>query len=151
VGPAVDISAPGTSVYSTYDNVSAPNSYTYLSGTSMATPHVSGVAGLVLSINPNLTAAQLRTILESSVIDLGTPGLDIQFGHGRISAYLAAVAARATLCRVDFNNDGSVDLFDYLDFVAAFAANAPAADFNADTVVDFFDYLDFVAGFAAGC
>lgn len=151
VGPAVDIAAPGTNIYSCYDYVSSPNSYTYMSGTSMATPHVSGVAGLVLSINPNLTAAQVRTILESSVIDLGSPGLDNQFGRGRISAYLAAVAARATLCRVDFNNDGTADLFDYLDFVAAFAANSSTADFNSDSVVDLFDYLDFVADFAAGC
>ena len=54
-------------------------------------------------------------------------------------------------CRADFNNDEVVDLFDYLDFVAAFAASGPGSDFNADTVVDFFDYLDFVAAFAQGC
>ncbi len=151
VGPAVDIAAPGTNVYSSYDNVSAPNSYIYMSGTSMATPHVSGVAGLVSSINPNLTAAQIRAILEESVIDLGTPGVDNQFGHGRISAYLAAMNARDSLCTVDFNHDGAADFFDYLDFVAAFASNATSADYNADTVVDLFDYLDFVAAFAAGC
>ena len=56
-----------------------------------------------------------------------------------------------TSCDADFNGDTIVDFFDYLDFVAAFAANDPASDFNADTVVDFFDYLDFVAAFAAGC
>jgi len=54
-------------------------------------------------------------------------------------------------CRADFNNDSVVDLFDYLDYVAAFAASGPGSDFNADTVVDFFDYLDFVAAFAQGC
>jgi len=54
-------------------------------------------------------------------------------------------------CTADFNGDTIVDFFDYLDFVAAFAANEPVSDFNADTVVDFFDYLDFVAAFAAGC
>lgn len=151
VGPAVDISAPGTAVYSAYDNSSAPNSYIHLSGTSMATPHVAGVAGLVASINPALTAPEIRAILEDSVIDLGSTGLDAQFGHGRISAYLAAVAARATLCRVDFNNDGVADFFDYLDFVSAFAANTSSADFNADSVVDLFDYLDFVSAFATGC
>ncbi|MBU6413602.1 MAG: S8 family serine peptidase [Planctomycetes bacterium] len=151
VGPAVDISAPGTSVYSCYDNVSAPNSYTYMSGTSMATPHVSGVAGLVVSINPNLTNVEVREILEESVIDLGAPGLDPTFGHGRISAYLAAVAAQATLCPVDFNRDGTADFFDYLDFVSAFASNSNSADYNADSVIDLFDYLDFVAAFAVGC
>jgi hypothetical protein len=48
----------------------------------------------------------------------------------------------------DFNSDAVVDLFDYLDFVAAFAANDPTGDFNEDGVIDFFDYLDFVAIFS---
>ena len=54
-------------------------------------------------------------------------------------------------CSADFNGDGQVDFFDYLDFVAAFAADDPSADFNGDGQVDFFDYLDFVAAFADGC
>ena len=49
------------------------------------------------------------------------------------------------------SDDGTTDFFDYLDFVAAFSSNNPAADFNADTVTDFFDYLDFVASFSATC
>ncbi len=55
------------------------------------------------------------------------------------------------VCTSDFNCDTTVDFFDYLDFVSAFASNEPAADFNADTVIDFFDYLDFVAAFSTGC
>lgn len=54
-------------------------------------------------------------------------------------------------CRANVNGDCAVDFFDYLDFVALFAANDPAADYNSDGVVDFFDYLDFVADFASGC
>ncbi len=54
-------------------------------------------------------------------------------------------------CGADYNNDGVVDFFDYLDFVSVFAAGGPGADFNSDAVVDLFDYLDFVAAFAAGC
>ena len=54
-------------------------------------------------------------------------------------------------CAADFNGDGTVDFFDYLDFVDAFAANSPSADFNGDGTIDFFDYLDFVDAFAAGC
>jgi len=54
-------------------------------------------------------------------------------------------------CVADFNNDGVVDLFDYLDFVEVFAAEDIAADFNFDGVVDLFDYLDFVQAFADGC
>jgi hypothetical protein len=54
-------------------------------------------------------------------------------------------------CRADFNNDNTVDFFDYLDFVAAFAAEEPSSDINGDGTVDFFDYLDFVQSFSAGC
>ncbi len=54
-------------------------------------------------------------------------------------------------CPSDFNHDGIVDFFDYLDFVQAFAANDPASDFNNDAVIDFFDYLDFVQAFSSGC
>lgn len=56
-----------------------------------------------------------------------------------------------SVCPSNYNCDGTVDLFDYLDFVADFAANAPTADYNQDQVIDFFDYLDFVADFSAGC
>ena len=54
-------------------------------------------------------------------------------------------------CAADFNGDGQVDFFDYLDFVQAFNDEDPSADFNGDGQVDFFDYLDFVQAFDAGC
>lgn len=54
-------------------------------------------------------------------------------------------------CAADFNADGTLDFFDYLDFVAAFADNFSSADFNHDSVIDFFDYLDFVMAFSGGC
>ena len=59
---SVDVFAPGSYIYST-----APgNKYIYLSGTSMATPVVAGVAALVWSYYPNLTALQLKDILLKS-------------------------------------------------------------------------------------
>jgi hypothetical protein len=54
-------------------------------------------------------------------------------------------------CPADFNRDGTLDFFDYLDFVQAFDAESPSADFNHDNTVDFFDYLDFAQAFDAGC
>ncbi len=54
-------------------------------------------------------------------------------------------------CPADFNLDGTIDFFDYLDFVDAFSSGDPSADFNNDTSLDFFDYLDFVDAFSAGC
>ena len=52
-------------------------------------------------------------------------------------------------CPADWNGDGQVDFFDYLDFVQDF--NDDNADFNGDGQTDFFDYLDFVAAFDQGC
>ena len=52
-------------------------------------------------------------------------------------------------CDADWNGDGQVDFFDYLDFVQDF--NDDNADYNRDGQTDFFDYLDFVADFDAGC
>jgi hypothetical protein len=60
-------------------------------------------------------------------------------------------SATIVLCPADFNNDGTTDFFDYLDFVSAFDAEDPSADFNGDLQVDFFDYLDFVSAFAEEC
>ncbi len=54
-------------------------------------------------------------------------------------------------CLPDFNDDGVLDFFDYLDFVDAFSANNPSADFNGDSSIDFFDYLDFVDAYSSGC
>ena len=54
-------------------------------------------------------------------------------------------------CDGDFNHDASLDFFDYLDFVDAFAAMDPLGDFNEDGSIDFFDYLDFVDAFSRGC
>ncbi len=55
------------------------------------------------------------------------------------------------ICGADFNCDSDVDFFDYLDFLAAFSSQSPAADYNSDGAIDFFDYLDFVDAFSTGC
>ncbi len=59
--------------------------------------------------------------------------------------------ATLLVCPADFNCDATVDFFDYLDFVDAFAMNVIAADWNEDGTIDFFDYLDFVDRYATGC
>ncbi len=61
VGERVDIVAPGYDIYSCL-----ANGYDALSGTSMATPHVAGVAGLVFGCNPDLTGPQVKEILLAS-------------------------------------------------------------------------------------
>jgi subtilisin family serine protease len=63
----VDLGAPGTNIASTYISRNANNAYAYLSGTSMAAPHVTGVAALVWSINPDWTYSQVRSKIMSTV------------------------------------------------------------------------------------
>jgi len=89
-GDFVDVAAPGASVFSTLMN----GGYGNMSGTSMATPHVAGLAGLLFSLNPQLTNAQARELIEQNTDDLGAAGWDPYFGNGRINARkaLAAVA-----------------------------------------------------------
>lgn len=63
-GTLSNVMAPGEAIFSSIPG----NSYAFLDGTSMAAPMVSGVAALLLSSNPNLTAEQLRTIILQSVV-----------------------------------------------------------------------------------
>ncbi|QNA87902.1 S8 family serine peptidase [Massilia sp. Dwa41.01b] len=65
------------------------SNYAYYDGTSMATPHVSAVAALVWSYFPTCTAAQIRTSLGKSALDLGTAGRDTKYGFGLVQAKAA--------------------------------------------------------------
>ncbi len=56
-------------------------------GTSMATPHVSGVAALLWSYNPDLTNVQIREAMALTAMDLGEPGRDVHYGYGLVQAY----------------------------------------------------------------
>ncbi|TQV81518.1 S8 family serine peptidase [Aliikangiella coralliicola] len=87
----VELAAPGVSVLSTLPN----NQYASWNGTSMATPHVSGVAALVWSHYTNCSATQIRSALNNSAEDLGSSGRDQAYGYGLVRAkaaydYLAA-------------------------------------------------------------
>ncbi|HEX5748738.1 MAG TPA: S8 family serine peptidase [Archangium sp.] len=63
--------------------------YAEFPGTSMAAPHVSAVAALVWSARPELTAAQVRTLLERTAKDLGDTGHDARYGYGLVQAKAA--------------------------------------------------------------
>lgn len=81
----VEISGPGVSVNSTYKN----KTYSSLSGTSMASPHVAGVAALVWSQHRNCSAAKIRAALNATAEDRGTAGRDSQYGWGIVRAKAA--------------------------------------------------------------
>jgi len=81
-GNWVELAAPGVNIYSTVCN----NGYAYMSGTSMACPHVSGVAALIWSQFPNATRDWVRFWLRYTSDDLGGPGFDVYYGYGRVNA-----------------------------------------------------------------
>ncbi len=88
-GSWVDVSAPGVNVLST-----VIGGYASYSGTSMACPHVAGVAALVFAANPGFTGAQVRAQIEGGTdnIDALNPGFAGLLGSGRLNAYKALSA-----------------------------------------------------------
>lgn len=93
-GDYVSVAAPGVSILSTIPG----NGYGILSGTSMASPHVAGLAALLLSRNPSLTPSKVRFLIESYAEDrvgpssIDTPGWDPYYGAGRIHVGRAVAA-----------------------------------------------------------
>jgi len=89
-GNYIDVAAPGIDIPSTYFE----NQYAALSGTSMASPHVSGLAGLILSTNPKLSNKEVMEIIRSSSYDIGERGKDEYYGNGLIDVNRALAAAK---------------------------------------------------------
>lgn len=92
-GDWIDLAAPGDGILT----LARGGGLRTVSGTSFAAPVASGVAALVLSVNPRLTASQLTSILTLTADDLGAPGFDAYFGWGRVNASRAVATARASL------------------------------------------------------
>lgn len=90
-GSFLDIMAPGSNIISTVPkgtcDLCDPSGYLSISGTSMATPHTSGVAALYWSYNLGFTNKQIAYALLKSADDLGTAGWDKYYGYGRVDAY----------------------------------------------------------------
>ncbi|MFD2167840.1 S8 family serine peptidase [Thalassotalea euphylliae] len=77
--------------------INANQDYAYYNGTSMATPHVAGVAALAWSKNPNCSATEVRNALKATAVDLETAGRDDKTGYGLVQAK-AASDALASSC-----------------------------------------------------
>lgn len=97
VGQEVDVAAPGENVFSTFPSYrftigtkyGRAKYYDVGSGTSMAAPHVAGLAGLLFAQNNIRDNTAVRNIIETTANDLGTTGKDNYFGYGRINVYSA--------------------------------------------------------------
>jgi subtilisin family serine protease len=83
-GQDLDVAAPGSWVVGPYQTNSGQLSYYFLGGTSMASPHVAGIAALMVQKNPALTAPQVESILESSAIPLPAGCRDVSQPDGSV-------------------------------------------------------------------
>lgn len=108
-GNEIDVSAPGSSIYSLGGGVST---YQTLSGTSMATPLVAGTAALIKALQPSYTFSQMDSRLKTTSVDLGPAGWDTDFGVGRINADAATNFGGTAACGDGTDNDGD-GLTDY--------------------------------------
>jgi serine protease AprX len=86
-----DLCAPGWQIRAAQANTGG---YTRMTGTSMASPFVAGVAALMLQADPTLTPAQIKAIMKGTAVHFGRPGENTEFGAGRLDAY--AALARVT-------------------------------------------------------
>lgn len=95
-GPEIDVTAPGDRIWSCDQN----DGYRFMNGTSMATPHVSGLAALIRSIEPDMPNTAIERVLRETAVDitvtaqgLDSPGWDEFTGYGRVNAHAALLAA----------------------------------------------------------
>ncbi len=143
-GVAIDVFAPGVDMLST----GREGGLAQGSGTSAATPVASGIAGLLFSVSPSASPAQIEQRLLAGCVDLGEPGDDPYWGRGRVDAY-----ASVTACRVDLSPPvGVLDFLDVLVFLASFEQCAGDADLAAPYgVCDFGDVIAFLTEYGSGC
>ena len=95
-GTGLALSAPGQEIYTTDRTGTkgwASGDYVWANGTSFASPYAAGVAALVLSVDPFLSATNVEQILYQSCVDLGAPGYDTTYGWGFVNAYNAVQLA----------------------------------------------------------
>ncbi|MBN2644921.1 MAG: S8 family serine peptidase [Desulfuromonadaceae bacterium] len=156
-GSSLDLTAPGgdTSVdqdgdgypdgilQQTFGDDPAAFDYYFYQGTSMAAPHVSGVAALLISQDPSRTPNEIRAILQESATDLGQPGWDPDYGWGRLDAAAAlnpvAVSNTRPVAKIVAPPDGEED-------VALSFDGSESYDDDGDSLTYVWDFGDGLTG-----
>ena len=94
-GNEQELTAPGGDMQTGFGIISClpGNDYGAMEGTSMAAPHVTGLAGLLKNLNPDLTNVDIRNIMAATAFDYGDQGWDAVYGFGMINAVGAVEAA----------------------------------------------------------
>jgi len=97
-GDSLDLLAPGVGIHTT--DIRGSRGYTggmfveNFNGTSAAAPFVAAVAGMIISVNPGLSEAEVRDLINQTADPLSRSGWNRFVGHGRLNAYAALRAAR---------------------------------------------------------
>ncbi|MFN2114584.1 MAG: S8 family serine peptidase, partial [Anaerolineae bacterium] len=85
-GSWLTMMAPGSSIDTTNWSGNGYGDYLSAGGTSLAAPHVAGVAALLMDVRPDLSHTDVWELLETTAVDLGDTGFDEIYGHGRVDA-----------------------------------------------------------------
>lgn len=135
-GSELDVMAPGVLIPTTdtitIDGYHSVDYKMRFNGTSSACPHVAAIAGLVLSVNPQLTAKQVADIIESTAQKVGgydyttTEGRpngtwNFEMGYGLVDAYAAVLAAKTKYIQNHTYQSGSVIVENYPEIIAGYA------------------------------
>lgn len=135
-----DVVAPGENIRSAYPG----GGYALMSGTSMATPHVSGIVAMMLQVNRSLSPSEIREILERTSLELGEPGKDNIYGAGMVNAYYAVLNSTQ---KGDVSLDGKVEIDDAVmiaQMVIGKISENPLGDLNGNGRVDIGDLAKIV-------
>jgi subtilisin family serine protease len=136
-GSKIAFVAAGQSIYTTDrtgTNGYGSGDYTTIDGTSFSSPYAAGVAALIISANPSLSAAQVETIMKNTCKDMGTVGFDTLTGWGMLNAEAAVIAASPLPCVSDLNGDRVVDGSDLGKLLSSWGT--ASSDITGDMTVD---------------
>jgi subtilisin family serine protease len=147
-----EVVAPGVDVRSALPG----NRYGYLSGTSMASPHVNGVCALVVQACPDMSVEDVKRCVFDTCRDLGPSGEDNDYGLGMIDAEAAvrlALERCQAPCRGDLDGDGDIDQIDLAILLGDWGCTGRdcAGDVDGDGDTDQADLASLLANFGVPC